>query len=129
MPASHIIILILTCVLIALAVFAVHQINVRNARIDQLEDELFMQDVKLGNELNLVRSARERLHRRYKLMYAQANAAEERVLSRNIFDELTDEYSWLRFPPEPGASGHVYHAVTPVDAALYDAALNSHEVR
>lgn len=118
MPASHIIILVLTCMLIALALFTMHQIYVREARIAKLEDEL-----------NLVRSARERLHRRYKLMYAQANAAEERVLSRNIFDELTDEYSWLRLPPEPGASGHVYHAVTPVDAALYDAALNSHEVR
>ena len=115
MPASHIIILVLTCVLIALAVFTVHQIYVREARIAKLEDEL-----------NLVRSARERLHRRYKLMYAQANAAEERVLSRNIFDEVANEYAWLQFPSLPETGASVYHFM---EADLYDAALNSHEVR
>ena len=48
------------------------------------------------------------------------------MLSRNIFDELAEEYAWLQFTAEPGAGTSVYHYV---DAELYDAALNSHEVK
>ena len=126
MPASHIIILVLTCVLIALAVFTVHQINVREDRIAHLEDELFTQVVKLGNELSRMQARHERLLRRHRAEYDRANDAEERTLSRNIFDEVANEYAWLQFPAEPGASASVYHFM---EADLYDAALNSHEVR
>ena len=126
MPASHIIILVLTCVLIALALFAAYQINVREERIAHLEDELFTQDVKLGNELSRMHERHRRLNHRYRAEYARANDAEDRVLSRNIFDEVANEYAWLQFPAEPGASASVYHFM---EADLYDAALNSHEVR
>ena len=126
MPASHIIILVLTCVLIALALFTVHEINVREARIAKLKDELFMQDVKLSNELSRLHERLRRLLHRHRAEYARANDAEARVLSRNIFDELADEYAWLQFPAEPGASASAYHFM---EADLYDAALNSHEVR
>ena len=126
MPASHIIILIESFVLVALAVFTVHQINVREERIAKLEDELFTQDVKLGNELSVVNAHLDRLRRRYRAECERANDAEDRVLSRNIFDEVANEYAWLQFPTLPGASASAYHFM---EADLYDAALNSHEVR
>ena len=122
MPASHIIILILTCVLIALALFTAYQINVREDRIAKLEVEL----THLGIERRQHAARAERLHSRYRAEYERANEAEERTLSRNIFDELTHEYAWLQFPDEPGASASAYHFI---EADLYDAALNSHEVR
>ena len=114
MPASHIIILILTCVLIALALFTVHQINVREERIAHLEDEL-----------SRMQARHERPLRRHRAEYERANEAEAATLSCNIFDELSNEYAWLQFPAEPGASASVYHFM---EADLYDAALNSHEV-
>ena len=126
MPASHIIILVLTCVLIALALFTAYQINAREARIAKLEDGLFMQDVKLGNELSRLHERLRRLLHRHRTEYERANDAEERVLSRNIFDEVANEYAWLQFPALPGTGASVYHYV---DAELYDAALNSHEVK
>ena len=126
MPAPDIFLTILTVVSVALTLFAAHQINVREGRIAKLEDELFTQDVKLGNELNRMHERHKRLNHRYRAEYARANDAEARVLSRNIFDEVANEYAWLQFPDEPGAGASVYHYV---DAELYDAALNSHEVR
>ena len=128
MPAPDIFLTVLTVVSVALTLFAAHQINVREGRIAKLEDELFMQDVKLGNELSRMHERHRRLNRRYRTEYERANDAEERVLSRNIFDELADEYAWLQFPDEPGTTT-VYHYVAPVEADLYDAALNSHEVK
>ena len=124
MPASHIIILILTCVLIALARFTVHQINVREERIAELEVEL----LHTRSEKYRYAGRAERLRSRYRAQFDRANEAEGRVLSRNIFDELADEYAWLQFPDEPGTTT-VYHYVAPVEAELYDAALNSHEVK
>jgi hypothetical protein len=122
MPASHIIILVLTCVLIALAFFTVHQINVREERIAKLEAEL----THSGIERRQFAARCERLHRRHRAEYERANDAEARVLSRNIFDEVANEYAWLQFPTLPGASASAYHFM---EADLYDAALNSHEVR
>ena len=122
MPASHISILILTIVLIALAFFTVHQINVREDLIARLEVEL----LHTRSERHRYAGRCERLRTRYRAEYERANDAEARVLSRNIFDELTDEYAWLQFPAEPGASASVYHFM---EADLYDAALNSHEVK
>ena len=122
MPASHISILILTIVLIALAFFTVYQINVREGRIAKLEDELMY----ARSERHRFAARAERLLSRYRAEYARANDAEARVLSRNIFDEVANEYAWLQFPDEPGAGASVYHYV---DAELYDAALNSHEVK
>ena len=115
MPASHIIILILTCVLIALALFTVHQINVREERIAHLE-----------NELSRMKARAERLLCRYRTEHDRANDAEACVLSRNIFDEVANEYAWLQFPSLPETGASVYHFM---EADLYDAALNSHEVR
>ena len=126
MPASHIIILILMGALIALTLFAAHQINVREKRIAKLEDELFMQDVKLGNELSRLHERLRRLLHRHRTEYERANDAEDRVLSRNIFDEVANEYAWLQFPAEPETGASVYHFM---EADLYDAALNSHEVK
>lgn len=122
MPASHIIILVLTCVLIALALFAAYQINVREELIAKLEVEL----LHTRNDQRRFAGRCERLLRRYRTEYDRANDAEERVLSRNIFDELANEYAWLKFPDMPGASASAYHFV---EADLYDAALNSHEVK
>ena len=122
MPASHIIILILTCVLIALALFSAYQINVREKKIAKLEDEL----LHTRSERYRYAGRAERLLTRYRAEYERANDAEERTFSHNIFDELTDEYAWLRFLDEPGASASAYHFI---EADLYDAALNSHEVR
>ena len=122
MPASHIIILVLTCVLIALAVFTVHQINAREDQIAKLK----IQAGTLGHRASQHAARAERLNHRCRAEYARANDAEDRVLSRNIFDEVADEYAWLQFPAEPGASASVYHFM---EADLYDAALNSHEVR
>ena len=122
MPASHIIILVLTCVLIALALFAAYQINVREARIAKLEDELMY----TRSERHKFAARCERLLHRHRAEYERANDAEDRVLSRNIFDELSNEYAWLQFPSLPGTGASVYHFI---EAGLYDAALNSHEVR
>ena len=122
MPAVHIIILIASFVLVALALFAAYQINVREERIAELEVEL----LHTRNDKRRFAGRCERLLRRYRAEYDRANLAEDRVLSRNIFDELADEYAWLQFPAEPGASASAYHFV---EADLYDAALNSHEVK
>ena len=122
MPASHIIILVLTCVLIALAVFTAYQINAREDQIAKLE----VRADTLGHRASLHAARAERLNHRCRAEYARANDAEERTLSRNIFDEVANEYAWLQFPAEPGASASVYHFI---EADLYDAALNSHEVR
>ena len=125
MPASHIAILILAVTLIALAIFTVLQISVREDRIAKLEVEL----THSGIERRQHAARAERLLRRYRTEYDRANLAEDRVLSRNIFDELADEYSWLQFPAVSGTIATVYHFVEPVDAEHYDAALNSHEVK
>lgn len=124
MFAVHIIILIESFVLVALALFTVHQINVREGRIAKLEVEL----THSGIERRQHAARAERLLRRYRTEYDRANLAEDHVLSRNIFDELADEFAWLQFPDEPGTTT-VYHYVAPVEAELYDAALNSHEVK
>lgn len=122
MPASHIIILVLAIVLIALALFTVHEINVREEEIALLEDKLSIK----SSELRVFTARCDRLNRRYTLMYAPANNAEERVLSRSIFDEVAGDRYWLRFPGEPGAAAKY---VGPGEAEFYDAALNSHEVK
>ena len=122
MPAPDIFLTILTVVSVALTLFAAHQINVREGRIAKLEDELMY----ARSERHRFAARAERLLSRYRAEYARANDAEARVLSRNIFDEVANEYAWLQFPDEPGAGASVYHYV---DAELYDAALNSHEVK
>ena len=122
MPAVHIIILIESSVLIALALFTVHQINVREGLIAKLEVEL----THSGIERRQHAARAERLNRRYRAQYDRANDAEARVLSRNIFDELANEYAWLQFPSLPETGASVYHFI---EADLYDAALNSHEVK
>ena len=122
MPASHIIILIESFVLVALAVFTAYQINAREDQIAKLEVEL----THSGLERRQHAARAERLNHRYRAEYARANDAEDRVLSRNIFDEVANEYAWLQFPDEPGASASAYHFM---EADLYDAALNSHEVK
>ena len=126
MPASDIFLIILVSTLVALALFAAYQINVREERIAELEVELAMQTRWRNEALARVRSRNERLFRGYRAEYDRANDAEARTLDRNIFDELADEYAWLKFPAEPGASASAYHFI---EAELYDAALNSHEVK
>ena len=122
MPAPEIFLTTLTVVSVALTLFAARQINVREARICNLETALSIKT----SELRVVNAHLDRLSHRHRAEYMRANDAEDRVLSRNIFDELANEYAWLQFPAEPGAGASVYHYV---DAELYDAALNSHEVK
>ena len=122
MPASHISILILTIVLIALAFFTVHQINVREDLIAELEVEL----LHTRDDKRRFAGRCERLLHRYRAEYDRANEAEARTLSRNIFDELSDEYARLLFPDEPDAAAKY---IGPGEAAFLDAALNSHEVK
>lgn len=122
MPAPEIFLIIESFVLVALALFAAYQINVREELIAKLEVEL----THSGIERRQHAARAERLLRRYRAEYDRANQAEDRVLSRNIFDELADEYAWLKFPDMPGASASAYHFI---EADLYDAALNSHEVK
>ena len=123
MPASDIFLIILVSALVALALFAAYQINVREDRIAELEVEL----LHTRSERHRYAGRAERLLSRYRAQYDRANDAEARTLDRNIFDELADEYAWLQFPDEPGTA--VYYYVAPVEAELYDAALNSHEVK
>ena len=123
MPASQIFITILVFTLVALTLFAAYQINVREQLIAELEAE----QAHTAAELRSLSAHHERLYRRYRTLHERSLDAEERVLSRNIFDELADEYAWLQFPDEPGTA--VYYYVAPVAAELYDAALNSHEVK
>ena len=122
MPAPDIFLTTLTVVSVALTLFAARQINAREARICNLETALSIKT----SELRVVNAHLSRLSRRCRTEYDRANLAEDRVLSRNIFDELSDEYAWLQFPDEPGASASAYHFI---EADLYDAALNSHEVK
>lgn len=122
MPASAIIILIESIVLVALALFTMHQISVREDLIAEREVEL----LHARNDQRRFAGRCERLLRRYRTEYDRANDAEERTLDRNIFDELANEYAWLKFPALPEASASSYHFV---EADLYDAALNSHEVK
>ena len=122
MPAPEIFLTVITVVSVALTLFAAYQINVREELIAKLEVEL----THSGIERRQHAARAERLNHRYRAEYARANDAEDRVLSRDIFDEVANEYAWLKFPTLPGASASAYHFV---DADLYDAALNSHEVR